>query len=42
MRLIKESKGVKFLMKIDLEENNHKRLLSFRKKFKRLLFIFRA
>ena len=36
MRLMKESKGVKILINISLEENNFKHLLDFRKKFKRL------
>lgn len=42
MRLMKESKGAKILLKIDLEENKFKRFLYFRKKFKQLrLFIMK-
>lgn len=41
MRLMKELKGGKRLMKIDLEENMFKRFLCFLKKFKHLpKFIF--
>ena len=39
MRLMKESKGVKILINISLEENNFKYFLGFRKKFKRLLWV---